>query len=107
MGRARGGARGGCIPDGRDVSTHEPGSLIIVATGLTRGGISAAKSHRVELANHPVDSILSPEWLPLHDEGRHSEDLVAIRLGKARIEVGARVAIGVFEKTGRVEADLR
>src|ERR1035437_8340426 len=78
----------------------------MLASGPTRPEISAAKTHRVELANHPLNSVLAPERFAVHDERRQAQDLVAIGLGQACIQDGARSAVGIAKKFSGIEADL-
>jgi hypothetical protein len=66
----------------------------------------APQPQRIELFHHPLDAVLAPEWLAIDDEGRNSEDAVAVRPGKTCVEVGARLGFGVVNEGGGVEADF-
>src|SRR5215469_5790410 len=70
------------------------------------GRRSAPKSHRVEFFHHPLDTILAPKRLAFDYKRRHAENLIAVGLSEACLEVRARIAVDVADEFIGVEADF-
>src|SRR5262249_22590855 len=67
---------------------------------------SAAQIHRVQFFDHPLCAIIPPEWLALNDEGRHTENRVALGFGASLVEIRRPFAFRVLAKICGIETDL-